>query len=169
MQRLKLMENSGYIVCKGRLPNSEKIYSLTKKGCSIIDCDYNNIFAKLDKANHYLACADFYYYLNRPSEFYLEQQYTFLHKNTKYTFRPDIITMINDNWVLVEIDLTNKRFREKIEKWELFYKTNEFTKYFKQFPPIVIVSTNIEKIKNIINDTKTIELNYVFKNYYEIL
>lgn len=164
-----MMEEDGYIVTKGRLPNNEKIYSITKKGCSVIGCDYSSTFVKLDKINHYLACADFYYYLNRPSEFYLEQQYTFLHKNTKYTFRPDIVTMINSNWVLVEIDITNKRFREKVEKWELFYKTNEFTKYFKQFPPIVIISTNIEKVKNIINSTKTVELNYVFKNYYEIL
>jgi len=164
-----MMENSGYIISKGRLPNNEKIYSITRKGCEVINCEYSNTIAKLDKINHYLACADFYYYLKRPSEFYLEQQYTFMYKNTKYTFRPDILTMIDNNWVLIEIDITNKRFKEKVEKWELFYKSNEFTKYFKQFPPIVIVSTNIEKIKNIINDTKTIELNYIFKNYNDLL
>ena len=92
-----------------------------------------------------------------------------MYKNTKYIFRPDILTIIDNNWVLVEIDITNKRFKEKIEKWELFYKSNEFTKYFKQFPPIIIVSTNIKKIKNIVNDIKTIELNYVFKNYNNFL
>lgn len=55
-----------------------------------------------------------------------------------------------------------------MRRWEQFYKTENYKKYFDIFPPILIISTNIDKVKDDIDSIKQIELNYSYKNYKDI-
>jgi len=168
--RLNMMVKEGYIEHLTFLPNMEYIFSATKKCYQMMDIKYKSRFPN-DKINHYLATADFYFYMknqNQLEEFKLEQQYYFTHKGKKYSFRPDIEIENNGKILLVEIDLSNRRFEKKIETWEAYYSSGLFKEYFDKFPPIVIVSTNVKKVKEIIEKTKKIDLNYVYKDYEEI-
>lgn len=168
MNRLKILTKNGYIKPIDRTTNGEFVYCVTKKTCTFLELDYKTIY-KTDKLNHYLACADFYFSLkDKPiKNFQLEQQFYFSHNGRKYSFRPDIVLLI-DRWYLVEIDLTCRRFESKIDTWEKFYTTYAFEKTFDKFPPIIIVTINPSKVQDIIDKNKIIDLNYVYKNYYEI-
>jgi hypothetical protein len=124
----------------------------------------------IDKLQHHLACADFYFYIKPKANFIkIEQQFYYALNSKKYSFRSDLfVKLINDDEFLVEIDLCNRRFEDKVKQWEGYYLSGEFKTTFKKYPPIVIVTTNIDKVKSIIDRTKKLELNYIFKDYEEI-
>ncbi len=167
MRRMKQLLNFRLLKISDFLINSEYIYSITKKSSDILGLPYNGI-TKTDKILHYLACADFFYYYKKQIyEICFENQYYFNHNRKKYSFRSDILVKI-DRWYLVEIDLSNKRFDSKINVWELFYSSGVYNKYFDKFPPIVIVSNNVDKIQKIVEKVKTVDLNYVFRDYDKI-
>jgi hypothetical protein len=168
--RLKLMVENGYIEHLSCLPNMEFVYSPTQKTYHMMDKSFKKRFPN-DKINHYLAGADFYFYMknkNTLESFKLEQQYYFNYKGEKYSFRPDIEIESNGSLLLIEIDLSNRRFEKKIETWEAFYTSGEYKKHFDKFPPIVIVSTDVTKVKNIIEKIKKLNINYVYKDYDEV-
>ena len=169
-RRLNLMVKEEYIQHPFRLQNMEYIYCPTKKGYQIMNIEYKKKFPN-DKINHYLAGADFYFYMksqNQLENIKLERQYYFTHNGKKYSFRPDLEIISNGKILFVEIDLSNKRFETKIETWEAFYSSGIFKEYFNKFPPIVIVSTNVKKVKTIIEKIRRVDLNYVYKDYKEV-
>jgi len=164
------MVKEGYIEHVFSLPNREYVFSPTSRCYHFMDMKYKKKFPN-DKINHYLAVADFYFYMknrDKLEDFQLEQQYYFTHKGKKYSFRPDIEIETNGKKLLVEIDLSNRRFEKKIETWEAYYSSGLFKEYFEKFPPIIIVSTNVKKVKEIVEKTKKVDLNYVYKDYEEI-
>ena len=168
--RLNLMIKDGFIEHSACLPNREYVFSPTMKTYHMMDMKYKKKFPN-DKMNHYLAVADFYFYMKKQGnldEFKLEQQYYFNHLGKKYSFRPDIEIENDGTVLLVEIDLCNRRFEKKIEAWEAFYSSGEYKKHFKKYPPVVIVSTDVEKVKTIVEKNKKIDLNYVYKDYSDI-
>ena len=157
MKRLKQLVNHGYIFICGYLPNREHVYSITNKGCRCLGKPY------LDKnktANpHSLACADVYFYLkDRLDYFETEKQFD-------KTFRSDILIQLDNKDILVEVDLSNRRFKEKVKRWEQFYTNGNYKKYFDIFPPILIISTNVAKVKADIDSVSNIDLNYSYKEY----
>lgn len=158
-KRLKQLVNGGYIKVCGYLPNREHVYTITNKGCRIIG--KTNLSAKRDVSPHTLACADVYFYLKKELS-YFETEVDFDKK-----FRSDILIKL-DRYILVEVDLSNRRFKEKVKRWEQFYSSSSYKKYFDIFPPILITSTNVEKIQMSINSISSIDLNYSYKNYKEI-
>ena len=79
-------------------------------------------------------------------------------------FRTDILIKL-DRDILVEVDLSNRRFPEKVKRWESFYTNGSYKKHFDIFPPILIISTNPDKIKAVIDSISTIGLNYSYKDY----
>jgi predicted transcriptional regulator len=170
MRRLKILTENNLIQNQNCAQTKENIYTITKKGCKLINSSYSKS-QQTDKIFHYLACADFYFYLKSHfciDNFLIEQQIKFKHLGQRHSFRPDIICSIDKRLFLCEVDLTNKRFEEKIKRWEMYYLSNEFIKQFDKFPPIIIVSTDVEKIQNIVSKNKTINLNYSFKSYEEV-
>lgn len=99
--------------------------------------------------------------------FGLDEQISYKYQGKVYKFRPDIL-LCADRWYLVEIDLSNKRFEDKIKKWEGYFLSGMFRSKFDLFPPIFIVSNNLEKVRTIIDKHKTVELNYAFKDIKDI-
>ncbi|HSH52388.1 MAG TPA: hypothetical protein VK982_11755, partial [Bacteroidales bacterium] len=130
MKRLKQLENNGYIKIIECTPEGENVYCVTKK----LD---NTYIKKTNKLLHCFACADFYFYIKsqhkRIREISIEICYYYVYNNKKYTFRPDIF-IDTDRKLLVEIDLSNRRFKEKVKKWEGFYTSGGYYKYFKKYP-----------------------------------
>lgn len=171
MRRLRILQKEGLIQNIDFLLNGEKVYCLTKKGFGKI-CKDNYSINKTDKINHFLVCADFYFYLKSQGYnieyFELDEQIKYKYQGKSYKFRPDVILKL-DRWYLVEIDLSNKRFEEKVRKWENYYHSMMFKKRFELFPPIFIVSNNVKKVSEIINKCKTIELNYAYKDLKDIV
>ena len=168
--RLNLMIKDGFIEHSSCLSNREYVFSPTMKAYHMMDTKYKKKFPN-DKINHYLAVADFYFYMKKQGvldEFTIERQYYFNHNGKKYSFRPDIEIDNDGKLLLVEIDLSNRRFEKKLETWEAFYDSGLFKEHFEKFPPIIIVSTDIKKVENIINKNKKVDLNYVYKDYEEI-
>lgn len=165
MRRLKQLSKNNYIRIADHLLNGERVFCLSTKGFAIISKNPYRI-KKTDKINHCLACADFYFYLKGGGHdinyFALEESLGRKHK-----FRPDIILQ-TDKWYLVEIDLSNKRFEEKVIRWEGYYISMEFLRRFSIFPPVIIVSNNTNKIKKIINRVKKINLNYIYIEYNKL-
>ena len=170
IKRLKKLQNDSLIKNVDYNVGGEKIYCITKKGCGIINQNYFSI-SKTDKVNHFLTCADFYFYLRQRNyciqRYLLDEQISFRHQGKFYKFRPDIVLQ-TDRWYFVEIDICNKRFEEKIRRWELYYNSFEFQQKFELFPPIIIISSDVNKIREVINKYKTIELNYAFKDLNDI-
>lgn len=168
MARLKELENGGYIRKSDFMPNGEYVFSLTKRGCNYLGVEYFGV-TKTDKLMHILACSDWYFYIKNksPLTYINEVQYYFTHLGRKYTFRTDILMQL-ERFYLVEIDLSNRRFEEKVVTWEAFYESGVFVKYFEKYPPIVIVSTNVDKVRDIIDRRKKVDLNYIYKDYNEI-
>ncbi len=70
--------------------------------------------------------------------------------------------------ILVEVDLSNRRFKEKVKRWEQFYTNGSYKKYFDIFPPILIISTNHEKARSVIDSVSKEGLNYSYKNYEDV-
>lgn len=168
MRRLKQLVNSGYLRIIDHTHTGENVYCITKKSCNTLYLPYVTI-TKTDKLNHFLATSDFYFSLkDRISNFKIESQYYFNHNNKKYTFRPDIVCELDNRNIFVEIDLSNRRFEKKVKTWEVLYDSGIWINWFQKYPPIVIVSTDVNKVKNIINKYKTIDLNYVYKDYNQI-
>ena len=168
MRRLKIMEESGYVRVIDHLYSGENVYCVTKKACSVLGLTYDGI-TKTDKLIHYLACTDFYFSVKNKGvkSVYLEYQYYFNHNGRKYSFRPDLVIEI-DRPYLVEIDLSGKRFESKVESWETFYESDSYRRYFDKYPPIIIVSTQKDKIMQEIERIKRVDLNYVYKDYEEV-
>lgn len=166
--RLKQMVKVGYIKVIDCTECGEFVYCISKKGCNILSVCYTNT-NKPTQLSHSLACSDFYCSIRNksPTSVQLEIQYYFKHSGRKYSFRPDILINI-DRWYFIEIDLSGRRFDSKVESWEAFYESEEYLKYFEKYPPIIIVTTNVEKVKGIIDKLKKVELNYVYKDYNQI-
>lgn len=166
MRRLGQLKKARYVFVSCYMPNRETIWSLDKKGYDLIDGTYYQTKKSIN-INHTLACADFYFYLCKKEydikQFILEELIAF----GKNKFRPDIV-LYTDKWYLVEIDLTNRRFEDKVCRWERYYNSFAFTSRFELFPPILIVSSNVDKVKKIIDKCKTIDLNYGFMDYKNI-
>lgn len=171
INRLRKLNKNNFIKHVDYLLHGEKVYSLSVKGFSVIGKDQYSI-NKTDKMKHTLACADFYLYLKskgyKINHYESDIKIRFKYSGKTYWFRPDIIVNTN-NWVLVEIDLSNRRFREKVKKWELYYESYGFIKQFTLFPPILILSTNPDKVKKNIENCKTIDLNYRFQDIKDII
>jgi hypothetical protein len=170
IRRMKILEENSYIKNIDYLVNGEKVFCLTKKGANIINVDYNSI-GKTDKLAHALACSDFYFYLKSQGHpinyFSIDEQITYKFQGKSFKFRPDVV-LDADRWYFVEMDLSNKRIEEKVYRWENYYKSMCFKARFELFPPIVFVSNNINKIKNIVEKAKSIDINYAFKDIVEI-
>lgn len=170
-RRLRLLKKEGYVKVIDFLFSGEQVYALTKRGIDRINKKYYYI-NKVDKINHALACADFYFYLKGQGYnikyFGLDEQITYKYQSKTNKFRPDIILQ-TDRWYLVEIDLSNKRFEDKIKKWEGYFLSGMFRDRFDLFPPIFIVSNNPSKVQTIINRCKQVELNYAYKDLKEVL
>lgn len=169
-RRLRLLRDEGYIKTVDHLLNGEKVFCLTKKGFNFINKNYYSL-SKTDKITHALMCADFYFYLkwrgHNVEYFSIDEQIKYRCLGKNYKFRPDIIVKV-DHWYLVEIDLCNRRFEDKIKKWEGYYKSSIFRMKFDLFPPIVIVSNNVDKVQAIINKCKQIDLNYAYMDIENI-
>lgn len=170
MRRLQQLEINGYIKIIDFLMNREIVWCLTKKACNIINKNYYQV-RKTDKLNHALACADFYFYLRQQNykiEYYsLDEEISFKYQGKKHRFRPDVILKI-DRWYFIEIDLSNKRFEEKVSRWESYYHSGQFVPRFEIFPPIIIVSSNVGKVQGIVDKVKTIDINYAYRDYESI-
>ncbi len=153
------MCDEGYIKILGYLPNKEHIYTITNKGCRAIWEDYPK--NRKGVSFHALACADVY--------FYLKEQLNCFEVEVDFGryFRSDILIQL-DRWILVEVDLSNRRFKEKVKRWEDYYTSGKYKEHFEIFPPILIISTNIERVRNEIESVKKVELNYSYKDYREV-
>ncbi|HHU81239.1 MAG TPA: hypothetical protein GXZ35_07955 [Acholeplasmataceae bacterium] len=168
MRRMKLLTDHGFLEI---IQNTKNIYKISRKCSSFLSKPYKKP-SKTDKLSHFLACADFYFFIKSThniDNFLLEQQIKFKYQGKPYSFRPDILSQIDGRWYMIEIDLSNKRFEEKIKRWETYYLSNEFIKLFDKFPPIMIIGNNIEKVKSIIQTNQSINFNYFFKSYQEVL
>lgn len=168
MRRMKTLEDGGFIQTVGFLLNREKVFGLTKKGSNFVGKDYRAI--RLDSLMHILACADFYFYIKSKytiNYFEIDEQIDFYYQGKKYKFRPDIL-LYTDRWYFIEIDLSNRRIKEKVDKWEKYYLSGNFENRFNLFPPIIFVSINKEKVKAIVENIKTIQLNYAYMDISEI-
>jgi len=165
MRRLKQLQEGKYIKIIDYFLNGEHVYTITKRGCGIIDVEYisNN---KTNKLLHALAVSDAYFYLksmNNIKEFKLEHVYKFKYNSKKYIYRPDAIVNI-DRCYFVEVELSNKRLDRRVRTWEALYLNGMFA----QYPPIIIISNNIVKVQSIIDKCKKENLIYIFKDYNEI-
>lgn len=165
MRRLKQLRDENYIHIIDYINNRELVYTVSKKYCISINQSWEG-FVKTDKLLHYLACADYYFYVrDQIKNIYFEKVYKF----SGGTFRPDIVYQTTSNkWIFVEIDLSNRRFEDKVKTWELYYTTQAFKQHFAKFPPIIIVSTNPDKVRNIIEKAQKIKLNYIYKSMDEV-
>lgn len=170
MRRLNQLKVNNYIKQVDFLINREIVWGLNRRGFNLLNRE-NYYISKTDKITHALACADFYFYLkqhgNKIQCYELDQEIKYKYQGKKYKFRPDIILYI-DRWYFVEIDLSNRRFEEKVIKWENYYHSQMFVGKFTLFPPIIIVSNNVDKVKNAIDQTKTVDLSYVYKDYRDV-
>lgn len=160
-KRMKRLCDDGYIKILGYLPNREHVYTITNKGCRVIGMDY--VKNRKGVSFHALACADVYFYLKSKLDCF-EVEVDFGRD-----FRSDALMKLNDRWVLVEVDLSNRRFGEKVKRWEDFYMSGKYKGYFDIFPPILIVSTNVNRVMAEIDGIKSVELNYSYKDYGEIV
>ena len=160
--------NDGYIKVLDYVDNREFVYCITKKGCNVLNIEYKSV-KRNTKLHHSLACVDFYFSVKPKGvkDLYLEQQYYYKLKSKQYSFRPDLVIQI-DRWYFVEVDLSGRRFEEKVKRWEGWYVTGSYKKWFDKFPPIIIVSKNIEKAQRAIDCCKTVDLNYIYMDYEEV-
>ena len=170
MTRLNQLENQGYIQRIDFMINREIIWCLKKNGFNLIN-QIPYYTSKQDKIYHHLACADFYFYLRQQhyniQYFALDEEISFRYQGKKHKFRPDILLKV-DQWYLVEIDLSNKRFEEKIKKWESYYYSGMYTARFDVFPTIYTVSNDVSKVRTIIDRCKTLAFNYAYKDYADV-
>jgi len=164
LRRLKGLKDEGYIKVVDFLANGEQVFCLTKRGFNLLNKNYYYL-SKNDKIIHNLLCGDFYFWLKGRGHnieyFSIDEQVSYRYKGKNIKFRPDIIVK-TDRWYLVEVDLCNKRFEEKVKKWEGYYESSIFKTRFELFPPIIIVSNNIDKVRAIINKYRQIDLNYAY-------
>jgi len=164
VRRLKILKNEGYIKVVDFLANGEQVFCLTKRGFNLLNKNYYYL-SKNDKIIHSLLCSDFYFWLKGRGHnieyFSIDEQISYRYKGKNIKFRPDIIVK-TDRWYLVEIDLCNRRFEEKVKKWEGYYNSLMFKTRFELFPPIIIVSNNMDKVQAIINKCRQIDLNYAY-------
>lgn len=164
MRRLKQLRDERYINVIDYINSRESVYNVGKKYCILIGLPWEG-FTKTDKLLHCLACADYYFYMrDQIKNIYFEKVYKF----SGGIFRPDIVLETFKRWYLVEIDLCNRRFEQKVRTWENFYTSQAFKLHFKKFPPIVIVTTNISKVKSDIENAQKIKLNYIYKDMKDI-
>lgn len=169
-RRIKQLRDDNYVHVIDYLNCREHVYCVSKRYCikeNLSCCD----IIKTDKLIHYLAIADYYFFVvpDKVNEIYFEKVYKFNYEGHNYSFRPDIVMSIGDKWHLVEIDLCNRRFEDKVVTWEAFYKSYSYKLHFAKFPPIIIVSTNVEKVRKIIDHEKKLGLNYIYKDYKDVM
>lgn len=173
MRRVKQLELARYIKVVDYIGNGERVYCITKRGCKFLDVEYTPIL-KNDKLNHYLACADFFFSVKDKGvkNILFEEQYYYTHKGRKYSFRPDLIVLISESgknkWYFVEIDLSCRRFIKKIKEWEGYYNSGAFKSKYKKYPPILIVSTQVDKVKEIMGKYSKVGLNYIYRDFDEV-
>ena len=165
MRRLKQLRDENLIHVIDYLNDRQFVYMVSKKYCISINQPCEG-FTKTDKLLHYLAICDYYFYMkDQIKNIYFEKVYKF----SEGTFRPDLVVeTLTGKWLLVEIDLCNRRFEQKVATWESFYLSQAFKLHFPKFPPIIIVTTNITKVKADIEKAQKIKLNYIYKDLKEI-
>ena len=80
-------------------------------------------------------------------------------KSMRYKFRSKIEETKES---LNNFNTYRVRFEEKVKKWEGYYNSLMFKTRFELFPPIIIVSNNMDKVQAIINKCRQIDLNYTY-------
>ncbi|HCL4447604.1 TPA: hypothetical protein N2D04_002670 [Clostridium botulinum] len=160
--RLKLLKDNNYIKALYKLPSKENVFTLDKEGYKILGYKPIKINASPQKL---LMLADFYFYEKRLNPFIkFDNKYYFNYVNRKYILKIDILLKTN-TWIFVIMD--NEHLEEQLKKIELYYKSKQYKNLFDNFPAIVVVSSNIEKIiKNKISNFQLLDYEKVKKWNY---
>lgn len=166
-KRLRLLKENQFIKITHRLPNKENVFSLDKQGYEVIGKKDEKHSVNL---KYQLAYADFYFYEKRLNAFTkFNNNYYFTFQQRKYVLKIDVLIRTT-GWGFVEIDLGDKHFEDKISKVEKYYESKEHKKLFDKFPSIVIVSTNVNRSRALIEEirNKKLEICYTFVDFDKV-
>ncbi|WP_251862586.1 hypothetical protein [Clostridium sp. Marseille-Q2269] len=159
---LKLLKDNNYIKILYKLPNKENVFTLDKEGYKILGYKPIKINASPQKL---LMLADFYFYEKRLDPFIkFDNKYYFNYKNRKYILKIDVLLKTN-TWIFGIME--NEHIEEQFKKIEMYYKSGQYKNLFDNFPAIVVVSSNIEKIiKNKLSNFQLLDYEKVKKWNY---
>lgn len=144
----------------------KKLYDnkFLKRERNNINAEYIYYFRKPIQIRHQLLVIDFYQAIKKYGKII-----EFTPEKTMEDIRPDAVCKIaRDNHLhlfCVEIELSNNTFNQT--KYEQFYASREYKKWFQVFPKVIIISNRIinikeSKIKFIQISTDLIEIQKIF-------
>lgn len=162
--RLKLLKDNHYIKILYKLPNKENIFTLDKEGYKILGYKAVKINASPQKL---LMLSDFYFYEKRLNPFIkFDNKYYFNYDSRKYVLKVDVLLKTN-TWIFVIID--DEHLDEHIRKIQLYNKSKVYKKLFDKFPVVAIITKDILKSKEVIEEYKGQVLAYQFLHYDKII
>lgn len=111
--------------------------------------------------------ADFYFYEKRLNPFIkFDNKYYFNYDSRKYILKIDVFLKTN-TWIFVIID--DEHLNEHIKKIQLYNKSKVYKKLFDKFPVVAIITTDILKVKKIIEEYKQQGLTYQWLDYEKVM